>query len=129
MVSSSNYLDCFNKIFRVNELLFISVLLLINAFVIIGWNRATYFETEMENTYEVIISDSKMILWKLRYWFEYNFGEWAAKPFFSCTTCMASVHSIYVYWLFMPLTIHSLIIYPIYILSLAGLATYINNRV
>lgn len=112
-----------------NELIYIILLLLINAFVIIGWNRATYFETEMENTYEVIIPDSKMILWKLRYWFEYNFGEWAAKPFFSCPTCCASVHSIYVFWFFMPFNIHNMILYIIYVLALAGMVTYINNRV
>jgi len=101
------------------------ILALINSLIIIGINKATHYEEE--TTYLKTIIIDKMIFWKVRFWFLKNLGEFWAKPFVTCPTCMASVHSTYVYWLFMPFTIHSLILYVIYIPMLAGVTSIVNN--
>lgn len=109
-----------------NEIASLLLMAFANSFVIIGWNRATYFEWA-EGSFTEINHETKMIFWKLRYWGQYYFYPFWNKPLFTCPTCMSSFHSIYVYWLIQPPTIHSLIIYPIYILLLAGMVTLINS--
>lgn len=109
------------------------ILAFVNAFIIIGWNRATMFEYERGVVNFVgdepkVDEESKMALWKLRYWAIQNFGEFWSKPLFTCPTCMASVHSTYVYWAYQPLTTDSILLYPLYILFLAGVTTFINNH-
>lgn len=127
------------------DILFMFVVALFNSLVIIGWNKATYFYAE-KDTLDYIeamrigkhtcwesqvykgISD-KMIFWKLRFWSIKFLGEFWSKPLFTCPTCMASVHSTYVFWSFMPWTMASLCVYPLYILMLSGMVTYINSRI
>lgn len=119
---------------NIHELIYFLVLAVVNSFVIIGWNRASNFEyTTNANGFsalekqDTIQEDSKMILWKLRYWSIEYLGEFWSKPILTCPTCQSSVHSLYVYWLTQPLTLHSLIVYPFYILLLAGMVTLINS--
>lgn len=49
------------------------------------------------------------------------------KPLIGCPTCMASVHSTYFFWGVMPWNEHSLIIYPLYAIALAGLNALIHK--
>ena len=124
------------------ELIYLFLIALANSFVIIGWNKATYFEYESE-----ALSDSfksmkdltcwekglkksfkgKMIFWQLRYYSLKYIGDFWSKPLFTCCTCMASFHSLYFYWAIMPFDLHSLIIYPFYIVGLAGVVSVVNN--
>lgn len=122
------------------ELIYLFCLAVCNALIIIGWNKATYFEWNEKELRAYSVADryfystarssitDKMVLWKLRYYAEKYLGEFWSKPFFTCPTCMASVHSTYFYWAVMPFTLHSLIIYPFYIVGLAGLTSIINNH-
>jgi len=96
-------------------------LALFNALVIVGINKATYYEQ-----IKTKITD-KMILWRLRYWAVNRFGEFWSKPLFTCPPCMASVHSTYIFWAFMPFELTSLLIYIVYIPLLAGVTAIVNN--
>lgn len=127
----------------VHELLFLLLLAFCNSLIIIGWNKATDFElskegydsidyfvknklTCWEDSIEKGITD-KMIFWKLRFWSLKYFGSFWSKPLFTCPTCMSSVHSTYFYWAIMPFTLHSLMVYPFYVIGLAGMVSIINN--
>jgi hypothetical protein len=115
------------------EILILLLLAFVNSLVIIGWNKATEFDYErgvvnFAGDKPNIEEDSKMILWKLRYYAINKIGYFWSKPLFTCCTCMASVHSTYIYWAALPLDLHSLVVYPIYILGLAGMVTIINNH-
>lgn len=112
------------------ELILLIPILLFNAFAIIGVNRATEYESVNEELHG-IVPDSKMILWKLRYYSIKTFGEFWSKPICTCCTCMASLHSIPFYLTFILLigSINWLFFYPLYIVSLAGIVTYINSKI
>ena len=106
----------------------IFALLILNCFVIIGFNRATYFEyLDEDHPEHGIVNNSKMVLWKFRKWCVDKFGYFWSKPLCTCPACMSSVHSIYVYWLLMPFTLHSLYMYPVYILALSGIVYSYSN--
>ena len=99
----------------------ILITLLINAFAIVGFHLAT---------------EKGMILHFIREWCV-MLPESIQKPLYDCPTCMASLHSIYVYWLayfilndtqYIPFQ-WAFMVYPVYILALAGLATIVNNKV
>lgn len=109
-----------------SELIYMMILLIFNSFVIFGWYKCTYYEL---NEFGYVIEDSKMVFWRLNYFCSKYISEWWMKPLFTCPICMASVHSTYVYWIFMPQTFDSLIIYPVYVLALAGFNSYLNNKI
>lgn len=125
------------------EVLFFLLLAFANSLIIIGWNKATYFDADEEtlkfietnmvfsNWKEYIEKKTheRMIFWKLRFWCLRYVGNFWSKPLLTCPTCMASVHSIYFFWLIMPFTLHSLIVYPLYVLGLAGVTSIVNNYV
>jgi hypothetical protein len=73
---------------------------------------------------ENIDEDSKMILWRLSYLAEVYCGRWH-KALINCLPCMASVHSVYFYWYFMPFTFNNFILYLFYvpILSFVNMQT------
>lgn len=102
---------------------------LLNAFVIIGFYLATQYETEKdyyENTKRI---KDKMILWFIGYYGDKYLPKLLRKPLYDCIPCMASIHSVYVYWLFMDWTLLNLYAYPIYILALSGITFFIYNLI
>lgn len=86
------------------------MLLLINAFAIVGFHLASQPG--------MILSFMQKIKGKI------------AMPLYDCPTCMASIHSSYCFIPF-ALIVNPLLLlaYPVYILSLAGLSTLIYNMV
>jgi hypothetical protein len=105
-----------------------------NAAIIFGINKATQFEYCHPDDNGMgfcdehgIDKDSKMIGWKLRHLVGRLVGDFWSKPIFTCPPCMASIHGTWVYWLLMPFTIQSAILYPMYILFLSGLVSLINS--
>ena len=105
---------------------------LINALVIFGFNKATQFDyCHPEDTgYHCkngIDMDSRMILWKVRFYCLKYFGQFWSKPLVTCPPCMASFHSLYIYWMVFPLTYWNLMYYPLYVLILSGLVSLINS--
>lgn len=115
------------------DFVYLFILALFNAIVIFGVNRASYFEyCHPEDTSEDCDCDrvdrsSKMVLYRFRLWSLQSLGEYWSKPLFTCPPCMASVHSLYVYWLVMPFTTGCLLFYPLYILFLSGLVALIQS--
>ena len=119
------------------------LLLILNSFVIQGLYRSAMFEwqeiileipqgREMQTKY--IDKKYNMILWWIRFYSLKYIGLKWSKPIITCPTCMASLHSIYFYWLlvypyaFNSNLIKSIYIYPLYILALAGLNSYITSK-
>lgn len=108
-------------------------LVFLNAFLIIGFSLSTDFEYD-ENEINIatkkkgVKKDSRMILWWVRYYGDMVLSKFWRKPVYDCPTCMASLHSIYPYFLMNGFTTESLLFYPVYILSLAGLTTYFNSK-
>jgi hypothetical protein len=105
---------------------------LINALVIFGFNKATQFdychpEDTGEHCKNGIDMDSRMILWKVRFYCLKYFGQFWSKPLVTCPPCMASFHSLYIYWMVFPLTYWNLMYYPLYVLILSGLVSLINS--
>ena len=106
-------------------------LLIANALVIFGVNKATYFEychPEEDREFctdEGVDKDSRMVLYKLRLWSLKYVGPFWSKPLFVCPPCMASVWGTMVY----VFTGWSILFLPVYILMLSGLVTLINSIV
>lgn len=91
------------------------LLLLLNSLVCFGfWNACLYIQKDLLNEVE----EQKGVLWFVEKWAK---NKWFYKPLCGCLPCMASFHSIYVYWIFYPFTLHNLIWYPVYIIALSGL--------
>ena len=105
---------------------------LINALVIFGFNKATQFdychpEDTGDHCKNGVDMDSRMILWKVRFYCLKYFGQFWSKPLVTCPPCMASFHSLYIYWMVFPLTYWNLMYYPLYVLILSGLVSLINS--
>lgn len=86
------------------------LLLVLNSLFIVGFHQTTR-EGEINNWVDAL-------LWKL--------PEWIKKPLYDCPTCMASVHSTYVYWYNYNLSTHNVLVYVIYVFALSALSTVIN---
>ena len=109
----------------------IAILLLINSALCFGfWNACLY-----ENTGEIIYIKgeinyvyNKGVLWRLDKWAK---DKWFYKPLCGCLPCMASLHSIYPYWIYVLYADVSIIqyalFYPVYILALSGV-NYLIDR-
>jgi len=118
------------------NLIIFCIICFANALYIIGFNRATYFEwmnptISYNKNNDEIDEDSKMVLWKLRYWSEKTIGEFWSKPLMTCPTCMASVHG-FIPFLITYMSVYTLspmvvIYWLFYTLTLAGLATLLNK--
>lgn len=93
--------------------------LFFNGLEIVGFYTATWYKQADTEDHEPV-EESKMALWKLKFFSLKFFGEFWSKPVCTCPPCMASLHSLW-YWLFVPFTVDYLIIYPFYILALCGL--------
>ncbi len=101
-------------------------LLLFNSIVCAGWYVGTRYEYKRSvATFSLVPKlkdidpDSKMIGWWISFYLEKYLGKFWSKPFINCLPCMASVHSIYIYWYFMPHTFESWITYIFYVPALA----------
>jgi len=57
----------------------------------------------------------------------HNLPEYIKKPLYDCPTCMASVHSTYIYWYNYELNLHNALVYIIYVFGLSALNTLINS--
>lgn len=130
----------------------ILILLAINSFVCLGfWHSCDFTAAEQFDelsprerriahrktqsgitvSHDWINPPRKMIFWWLRYYGGQYLPKIITKPLYECVTCMASVHSI------IPFTIYGIwadfgvvwwIIWPIYVLALAGINSYITTH-
>jgi len=106
-----------------------------NSFLIIGIRMSVDYESSAlcghsdDCNINKIIPKSTMIFWKVRYYGLKYLPMWLSKPLFECCTCMASIHSVYVYWYMYSWSVENLIIYLVYIGFLGGLTTYIWNKI
>lgn len=114
---------------------FLTLLALANSIIIIGFYESCKYELKKQH----ILRDSKyetkevfkykMIFWRIGYYGDKILGDFWSKPFYSCCTCMASIHSTYIYWAIFDFSLYNLIQYLIYILLLAGMCTIIANKI
>lgn len=111
------------------------ILLLINAFWILGFNRACSYELEDICRYDDdlkpeqgIVPGSKNILWFVAYYGEKYLPWYLQKPLYDCPKCMGSLHSIYPYFIVYGFSLESLLLWPLYVISLSGLASFIDNH-
>ena len=111
----------------------ILILLLLNSLLIFGFYNATKYDGwEADDAAGAIIVPShswRMILWWVRY---YGIGlpDWIKKPLFNCPLCMASIHSIAPYTIYLyesGLPDYYMMLWPGYVLALSGLNAVINN--
>jgi len=114
------------------------VMLFLNSFLCLGIYKACDYEYGMapavdgprgtrmvrEGASDI---QTKSIFWFVKFYGTKWVGETLMSPICGCVICMASVHSIYVYWFFHPLTIQNVVMYIAYVFCLAGLNT-INAR-
>lgn len=116
----------------------ILILLFINSFLCFGfWNACLYIpekvernwtRTDCHNCFKVTQEEVKGVLWRLELWAS---DKWFYKPLCGCLPCMASIHSIYPYWLFAYYTdemnLKAVLFYPIYIVALSGVNYLIDS--
>jgi len=100
------------------------LLLLFNSLVCLGFYQACVYEDATRQVdkggfLNVETYKEKGLLWFIPYSFN-TAPWWIRKPIYECLPCMASAHS-YVYWIFMDPTTKNLMVYPVYILALAGM--------
>ena len=101
------------------------ILFLINSALCFGfWNACSYEKKDDR----ILQEEVKGVLWFVEKWAK---DKWFYKPLCGCLPCMASLHSIYPYWIYMytsnNLYMKALLFYPIYILALSGL-NYLIDR-
>lgn len=93
-------------------------LLLINSLLIIGIHANSGYSEDKPQAF---------------YWLhKIKAPWWVKKPLIECVSCMASVHSMYVYWPWVvwcgQMGLKALLVYPIYVVALSGL-NYLLNRI
>ena len=89
------------------------LLLIVNAFAILGFYEAT---------------QPNMILWYFKKKTK-KLPVWVRKPLYDCPTCMASLHSTYIYFGFYGFHLELIGNYIIYVFALAGLSFFVNMMV
>ena len=122
-------------------------LLICNSFMIVGLYRSSNFEWSNDFQFRYskvrhiktsdIDKKYNMILWWFRFYsYKYLGMKWS-KPVATCPTCMASVHSSYIYWTigvyllkkdFNINVIQCAFIYVPYVLALAGMNALLTNK-
>ena len=112
-------------------------LALLNALAIIGFFYAVEYRTEVREECEPgtwrlrkreVITD-KNILWRIKYYGDRFLPYALTKPLYNCTLCMASVHSVYVYWVYFGLDPSRMAFYPAYMLAVAGLTFLLHHLI
>ena len=109
------------------------LLAIVNGLMIIGFYEATQYKEEnviTETGWGKKVTE-KMALWFIPYYGNKIIPKFWTKPLYSCTVCMSSIHSSYVYWGFMYCANHintiAIAVYACYILLLAGVVTAMNK--
>jgi hypothetical protein len=109
----------------------LAILLLMNSALCFGfWNACLYELTDKLkwNGYNYIKEYDKGVLWFVEKWAK---DKWFYKPLCGCLPCMASLHSIYPYWIYMynadNFDLSALLFYPVYVLALSGV-NYLIER-
>jgi len=92
--------------------------LILNALVIIGFNRITEYGLDVNRK-----PVDKELLWFVQWYSRKWIGEWWSKPICTCPVCMSSLHSLYVFWFAYDFTLYNLYLYALYVLALAGICT------
>lgn len=114
----------------------LAILALINVFVIVGFYKSTEFTLKDKNasiTKDTKVSDidDKMLLWFVRFYAIKHLGR-LSKPITTCIFCMASLHSLYVYFSFydfnMSTPIDSSMKFIVYVFAVCGGVTFINEK-
>jgi len=101
-------------------LLIANSLLCVGVYVGTQWNESDTFDEDPQR-YRDLSKTGMMVLWWIRYYISY-LPEFVQKPVYKCLPCMASFWSIPVFGMFAWVNGLSLLfVYPLYILSLAGL--------
>ena len=116
----------------IEQFFLLIIILLLNSVAIFGFQIATAFDfIDDEYPENGIMPDSKMILWKVRYWCLKKLGYFWTKPVCICAPCMASIHSTYFYLFFLAVVnfeMKWILFYPAYVLALAGLNYFIGLK-
>lgn len=114
------------------------ILIILNSFIIVGLYKSFQFEFHFDQLTQrqslLIDNKSKSILWWWKYyildadWMPYRLS----KPLGNCMICMASVYSFLPYWMYYRfdfINFDALILYPFYILALAGVNSVFDKIV
>jgi hypothetical protein len=124
------------------DLLILFPFLILNCLQIIGFYTACDVETDrrlgeqycdgtIKIKYIVENEDSKMILWRVKLFCLNTFGEFWSKPICTCPSCMASLHS---FWIWIPIYLSYdfsfilVYIHIFYILVLCGLNKLVTSK-
>ena len=91
------------------------MLLLFNSLLIVGIYNAVDYELDVDKK-----PINKKILWFVS-WHTRNLSTWITNPIYGCILCMASFHSVYIYWFMYDFTIYNAVVYLFYIFALSGL--------
>lgn len=118
-----------------NIILFFNLfaLLVLNAMWIVGFYTACYCEIVEgydNKTCSVKLGpvyQTKMILWRVKYYSNKWFGEFWSKPICDCPPCMASIHSLW-YFLFFEFDLPNVIIWVFYAVVLSGVVKLIQTK-
>lgn len=114
----------------------ILLIILFNALVIQGIHQAFYYTVKdsyfTSKKLSDINEDSKNIFWYANWWLEQRIGFFWTKPLFNCPKCMASLHSIYIYFpaafFHYNLTfVQAIVFYPFYVCAVSGTSYFINK--
>jgi hypothetical protein len=112
------------------------VLLILNSLLCIGIYKACDYELDRSQSLHghhgihILRHGSvgaKSILWFIKFYGNKLFGETFMSPICGCVICMASIHSIYVFWSYHSFTLPNVVGFILYVFCLAGLNT-INAR-
>ena len=111
------------------------ILLIINALICIGLYKSWQFEYSATKMIKGkfchgIDNNTKGVFWFYKFYFLDRIPYRLSKPLGNCATCMASVFSVLPYWFTYDHS-HpsSWLIYPFYILALAGLNSIFSKFV
>lgn len=97
-------------------------LLIFNSLLIVGIYNAVDYDYDVDKK-----PTNKKILWWVSYYTR-KFPKWTTNPIYGCILCMASFHSIYIYWFMYDFTIYNAVIYLFYIFALSGLNSLIYAK-
>lgn len=102
------------------------ILLILNSLYIIGfYNAVDYDRTTVDDWSNDKLQQKEAIINKQFLWFIAYYTNWLPQliktPLYDCIKCMASIHSLYIYWAVYDFTLINLFIYFFYIFALSGL--------
>jgi hypothetical protein len=122
------------------EVLIVFALIIVaNAFAIIGFHMACQYESEQTVIDGYLCNgvkpESRMVFWRVGYYSDRWLGDFWSKPVYSCPTCMASLHGLlpflityYLLGCYDGNVFIMILQYIFYTLSLSGVVTYVNAR-